>query len=214
MSLRLTALLLSLGGCFQPDLNKVTVLCPADSPSCPAGMVCEAGVCVAPANDMSVGGAIDASDAGTVDGATDDQAASVVGCRAKGGTYLGPSATGCAGSFTSGGAAMICANGWAPCSSSAGVDSAACGAVGSFFAAEVPAFWIGTTSMETCGGAAGNQLLYGCGTAGRLGTAKCGGLPRVLDMAGMWSTSNGTLAGASNSDQKQGVLCCKTGLPG
>lgn len=210
MSRRLTALLLMFGGCFQPDLTKVTVLCPSESPSCPAGMVCSGGVCTTPPQaDAAV-----PIDLGIVDGPGGDSSSSTPGCKGQGAVYLGPSATGCPGTFQAGGADTLCASGWTACTSSAGVDQATCVSAGSFFAAEVPAFWIGTVSMETCGGAAGNQLLYGCGSAGRSGTAKCGGLPRVMDMMGVWSTTNGTLAGAANSDPKQGVLCCKRGLTG
>lgn len=210
MSLRHTALLLALSGCFQPDLTRVTVLCPSESPNCPTGMVCVGGVCMPP---PEADGAVPV-DGEVADATGGDSASSVMGCRGQGAVYLGPSATGCPGTFTAGGADGLCATGWASCTSAAGVDQMTCNTAGSFFAAEVPAHWVGTVDMEMCVGADFNQLLYGCGIGGRTGTAKCGGLPRVRDMSGAWSTPNGTLAGAKNDDPKQGVMCCKRGLTG
>ncbi len=211
MSLRPTAaLLVAISGCFQPDLAKVTILCPSESPDCPSGLVCQVGVCM-PAPEADGAATIDLA---AVDAAGGDSATSVEGCRGPGAVYLGPSATGCPGAFAAGGASVLCAVGWAPCTTAAGVDQAACNAAQSFFAGEVPAYWVGTMATETCGGADFNQLLYGCGIGGRIGTEKCGGMPRVRDVAGVWSAPNGTLAGARNDDPKQGVACCKRGLTG
>lgn len=103
----------------------------------------------------------------------------------------------------------------AGCKTAIGVpvaDSAACDSVTGFFVADQPAYWMGTMSQETCGTAISNQLFYGCGAAGRAGAKKCGGLPRVIDLGSGWTSSNGTLANASNTQASQGVLCCKAGF--
>lgn len=91
-------------------------------------------------------------------------------------------------------------------------DSAACDSVAGFFAGDISAYWMGTMSQETCGTAISNQLFYGCGGAGRAGVKKCGGLPRVIDLGSGWTSSNGTLANAANTQASQGVLCCKVGF--
>jgi len=91
-------------------------------------------------------------------------------------------------------------------------DQAACDSVAGFFAADIPAYWMGTMSQETCGTAGSNQLFYGCGGAGRAGVKKCGGFPRVIDLLAGWTSSNGTLANAANTQASQGVLCCKAGF--
>lgn len=91
---------------------------------------------------------------------------------------------------------------------------AECDSVPQFYAANQSAFWGAFPADELqCLGALSNQLLYGCGSAGRVGTKKCGGLPRVRDvMAGStWQSTNGTLSAASNSSATEGVLCCKGG---
>ena len=90
-------------------------------------------------------------------------------------------------------------------------DQATCNAVAGFFVADQPAYWMGTMSQETCGTAISNQLLYGCGAAGRAGNKLCGGLTRVLDLGAGWTSSNGTLTNAANTQASQGVLCCKAG---
>jgi hypothetical protein len=90
-------------------------------------------------------------------------------------------------------------------------DSAACSAMAGFGAADQPAFWNGTMSQETCGTSLGNQLFYGCGVAGRAGVKKCGSFPNVIDLGTSWSSSNGTLAQAANSNPQHGILCCKAG---
>lgn len=91
-------------------------------------------------------------------------------------------------------------------------DQAACDSVAGFFAADLPAYWMGTMAQETCGTASSNQLFYGCGGAGRAGVRKCGGLPRVIDLGSGWTSSNGTLMNAANTQAAQGVLCCKAGF--
>ena len=91
---------------------------------------------------------------------------------------------------------------------------AECDSVPQFYAANQSAFWGAFPADEIqCLAALGNQLLYGCGSAGRVGTKKCGGLPKVRDvMAGStWQSTNGSLSAASNSSAAEGVLCCKAG---
>lgn len=93
------------------------------------------------------------------------------------------------------------------------IDSASCDSVPNFFAADQAAYWMGTMPQETCGTAIFNQLLYGCGAAGRAGAKNCGGFKRVIDLGSGWSSANGTLAQAANTNPMHGVVCCKAGAP-
>lgn len=90
-------------------------------------------------------------------------------------------------------------------------DLAACNSLPGFFAADQSAYWMGTMSQETCGNALANQLFYGCGNAGRAGVKMCGGFPKVIDLGTGWTSTNGTLAQAMNTNPAYGVLCCKGG---
>ena len=180
------ALLLPVGlvfACYDPDLSKVRII--TDD--------------LAPPTDAAADAAADAGTAGP-----DLQP---VGCRNGAGIAIG-TARGCMGAFPKGQAAMLCSPNWSICRFSTQVDTAACAAAPAFFAADVPAFWGGVMSSEVCGTAVGNQLLYGCGAAGRAGYAKCEGFLKVIDLGTSWASPNGTLAQASNTDATQGVLCC------
>lgn len=90
-------------------------------------------------------------------------------------------------------------------------DATACSTLAGFFAADQPAYWSGMMSQETCGTSLVNQVLYGCGAAGRAGVKLCGSFPKVIDLGTSWSSFNGTLAQAANSNPAHGVLCCKSG---
>lgn len=183
--------------CVEPDYSKITVLCPAESPLCPVGMVCVSGQCRAASGDAAV--STDGSgDLGAVDMTTGTICPN-------GRDQIFGQAVGCPGAFTAGKASQQCPATWSPCPSAVKVDLAACKAASSFFASAVSGYNLGA---ETCGSAIGNQLLYGCGNLGRDSTAQCGGFPKVIDVKGPWATTDGTLATASLTDMNQGVLCC------
>ena len=183
--------------CVEPDYSKITVLCPAEAPLCPVGMVCVSGQCRAASGDA----------AAVIDGAGDlgdtDMAMGTI-CP-NGRDVVFGNARGCPGVFASGKASQQCPATWSPCQSAGKVDLAGCKAASSFFASAVSGYNLGA---ETCGAAIGNQLFYGCGKLGRDSTAQCGGFPKVIDVNGPWTTTDGTLATASLTDTKQGVLCC------
>lgn len=170
--------------CFQPNLDKVQIICIENAADqCPEGQLCVSGLCASAAADFAVS-LSDAGVDGGVDAAIADAAvidlATPVGCR----TAI---------------AIPI-------------PDLATCSTVSGFFAADQPAYWMGTTSQETCSTSVSNQLLYGCGTAGRSGAKLCGGLPLVIELTGVtWRSVNGTLGQVSNNSAQQGVLCCKAG---
>lgn len=188
------------GACIVPDYSRITVLCPSESPDCPAGQSCVAGVCVSASDGAAPAGPSDAS--------IDFSAADMGSLCPKGKDQIFGQARGCPGAFAAGKAAMQCPSGWAPCSSTARVDLAACMQAPGYFASSQSGYWLGTMAQETCGAAIGNQLFYGCGLAGRVSTARCGGMPMVVDVTGPWSASDGTLTTAALTDPSQGVLCC------
>lgn len=187
------------GGCLSPDYSKITVLCPAESPTCPPEMVCISGIC----ERVSAG---DGSNNPAADGGTTDM--QIVSLCPNGRDVQIGQARGCPGTFMKGKASLQCPVGWSICQGVAKVDLAFCGTVTSFYAATPSGTWFGTQDQEMCIGAAGNQLFYGCGAIGRVSTAKCGGFPRVIDVTGPWSAMDGTIASATLTDPAQGVLCC------
>lgn len=170
--------------CFQPNLDKVQISCIENAADqCPEGQLCVSGLCASATADF----AVSLSDAG-VDGGVDAALVDAAGLDLT--TPVG-------------------------CRTAIAIpipDLATCTAVSGFYAADQSAYWMGVTSQETCGNAASNQLLYGCGTAGRSGAKLCGGLPLVMDLTGVtWRSVNGTLGQVSNNSAQQGVLCCKAG---
>lgn len=189
--------------CLSPDYSKITVLCPAESPACPPEMVCVSGICQV----MSAGDGTNNSpaDFGADFGATDMQIVSL--CPNGRDEPIGQ-ARGCPGTFTKGKASSQCPLGWSLCQDLSKVDLTLCGTVKSFYASSISGYWSGTMTLETCGGGISNQLFYGCGVLGRLSTIKCGGFPRVIDLVGPWSATDGTISSASLTDSAQGVLCC------
>ncbi len=208
-STTLTVPFLILSACFNPDLSRVTILC-SQSGECPDGRSCVDGRCAPPAgvmDDMSVA-TVDGGDLGVPDGGAADFAAPLLGCKGKGAKFVGPKARACPGAFPAGGAAAQCSDGAVPCTKYASVDAAACSGLGSFFVADVPAYYFGSMSNETCGTSLGSQLFYGCGTAGRPGVQKCMGFQRVIDLGTSLTSSNGSFSQLANQDPAQGVLCC------
>lgn len=195
---------LAYSSCFNPDLSKVTIVCPSGlSSDCPAGQVCQQGTCSVAA-DLS---ASLADLAGDLAGGKDGPAA-LAGCKQGGARAVGAKARACPGAFPTGGAAGQCSDGAVPCATYASVDAAACGALAGFFVADVPAYFFGSQSNETCGTSVANQMLYGCGTAGRAGVQRCMGFLRAIDLGAGFASSNGTLAQLGNQDPANGVLCC------
>ena len=175
--------ILFLAGCYQPDPTKIEVVTdgPAGSPE-------------------------DAST--TADsGPNADLAMPPSGCTGGGGVRLG-AAWGCLGPFTVGNAAGLCRAGCSLCQDATGIT--ACSTTPKFYAGKSSGYYIGSKASETCGASAVNQLLFGCGSAGRGSTKMCGGFAQVTDVGGgsAWTSADGTLSSASNSDPAQGVLCC------
>lgn len=199
-TLSLLFCVLTIGGCFEPDLSKVTVLCPGSSP-CPAGTVCVDGICKSSVEDAATSSDGSATDLQSSDG----MSASLC---PQGGDVVFGNARGCPGTFASGMASKQCPSNWNLCTNATKVDLTSCRAAKSFFAAAVSGYQLGAPPQEMCGSAVGNQLLYGCGTMSRVSTAQCGGLPRVIDVMGKWTAPDGTLATAALTDPAQGVLCC------
>lgn len=202
--------LATLTSCYSDPAAPI-IICQTGVSACPDGQLCVDGRCSG--GDMSVADtdmrATDMLVTTAPDGSTPSDLAATSGCAKGGGIPIGK-ARGCKDRFASGGAKSVCQSPYAPCTTTAGIDQTACSTVAGFFAAEQPAYWFGTMATDTCGTAVGNQELYGCGTSGRAGNAKCGGFPVLIDVGigGPWSSSNGTLASSANTDPNQGVLCC------
>ena len=190
--------------CFNPDLNKVVILCPSGlSTDCPDGQTCILGRCNLPsAGDLSA----DLPDALSSDMPGD--LSTLAGCKNGAARRLGAKARGCVGTFAAGAAAAQCGDGAVPCTTYAGIDAAACASITGFFVADAPAYYFVTQSNETCGTSVAGQLFYGCGTQGRAGVKMCGGYLRVIDLGVAFTSSNGSLAGLSNQDPANGILCC------
>jgi|JI10StandDraft_1071094.scaffolds.fasta_scaffold71262_6 hypothetical protein len=171
-------------GCFQPNTDLVKIIC-ADPGQCPEGQTC---VLNAGEQQGICAAAGDMAMATPTDGGTD---------AATDGSSPAPDMSVPLGCKNPGAVAVP--------------DATACSMLVGFFAADQPAYWVGTMSQETCGTALGNQLLYGCGAVGRAGVKLCGSFPKVIDLGTNWSSSNGTLAQAANTNPAHGILCCKAG---
>ena len=190
--------------CFNPDLSKVQIICGTGQPECPEGQKCSLEVCVAEVVDMSLLSdqtVVPVPDSGTPPDLM------LTGCKNAQGQKVGI-AWACPGAFSTGSAVGQCSANFAPCAAAAGIDLAACQRLAGFYVADQPAYWLGTMSQETCGTSLGNQLFYGCGSAGRAGSKNCGSFTVVADLGGSLKSSNGSLASLSNTDSAQGVLCC------
>lgn len=191
-----------INGCYQIDYSKTTVTCTAANPDCPPGLSCQNEICV------QIADAAGSSDAGVPsDLKTDDLATNPTLCPGGGDKPIG-AARGCPGAFAAGKASQRCPVGWTICKTLSQVDSAICMNISSFYVSSQSGYWTGNMSNETCGAAIGNQLLFGCGSGGRVSKGTCGGMPRVVDVAGPWSASDGTVTTAALTDGAQGVLCC------
>lgn len=188
--------------CFQVDYSKTVTTCTAANPECPPGLFCQNEICVQRSDSDG------AADSGvTTDLNKVDLAENPTLCPGGGDKPIG-AARGCPGAFAAGKASQRCPAGWAICKTIAQVDPSICMNIASFFVSTQSGYWTGNTSNENCGAAIGNQLLFGCGAAGRSSKGTCGGMPRVVDVAGPWSASDGTVTTAALTDGAQGVLCC------
>lgn len=212
------AVLVPLAGCFNPPLDGVTLTCTSEDPRCPDGQSCQNGICRAEPRDL----AASADGMAATDGAPPDQARP--GCSKGGGVQVG-GAWACAGTFAKGGAATLCAVGFAPCKSPANIDLAACNQLPGFFVADVLAFsqfpecHNVDPPLFRCGSyQAGfdNRLRYGCG-----GLAKpyvltscqrqCAGFDRALNCSREVDYICGasmSLADEANILPAIGTLCC------
>lgn len=208
-----------LTGCFQPNLDGVTLTCTESDDRCPDGLFCISGVCRAKKQDAGL-----VSDGGFGgDAAAPDQATS--GCATAGGIQLG-SAWACAGTFPKGGAATLCATGFSPCKSPAGIDLAACNQLVGFFVADVLGFsqFAECRNVDPpffrCSYQTGfdNRLRYGCGGLPKPYVLtscmrQCGGFDRALNCSQEVDYTCGSsmgLADEANLLAAIGTLCCAT----
>lgn len=212
MRCRSALLLTFLSGCFNPDPAKIVISCEPANPECPPGQACVEGRCTAPSDGAVADQGV--PDLATTDSGTADDLATGTGCAAAGGTNLG-AAYACPGTFSSGGARSLCAAGYKICTSATGINVVTCATLAGFFAADVPAYWTGAVTNETCGRTTGsNALWYGCGNGSgssmvRDGVKLCGGFPRLIECKGTWAcTSMHTIETTANTATKDGVLCC------
>lgn len=207
---RLAALVIFLSSCTLSE----TDWCQA----CSEGQTCVSGVCQpVGAADLSVGDlaavdlAVDA--AGTPD--LDTTFGSVPGCvgpgRAVGSVFA------CLGTFGVGGAAKLCASGYAPLADGTRVSDPDCRALSGFFAGTpiLSRYTAGAPNSGTCGALPGvGQIrqFAGCGKSRTtVVDVSCSGFRQAIDLVPdpSWDSSGNTLDSVSNSNPGDGVLCAK-----
>jgi hypothetical protein len=201
---------LFLAACFNPNISQLTLLCDAERPECPEGQACQNNQCHPIGSDL----AGLQEDQGGTDASADASfdLAPVSGCADGKGKAVGV-AFACAGSFGVLMARKLCATGWHICTSAAGLDPTTCDGLSGFFIAEVPAYYVGTVSNETCGTSIGGQMWYGCGNRADFvmqGVKGCGGFRKLMDCrASGWNCNMmHKIDQTSNGNGGDGVLCC------
>lgn len=213
MRIQLLLLVPLLAACFNPDISQVTFTCAAgEANNCPDGQACINGICTVPIQpDLSLGSPRDLA-------MSPPDLAQPSGCRSGRGKLLG-SLWACIGSFNPGEAAKLCADGYALCTSAAGLDAAACTAQEGFFLANVVGryFTKGDLTGVKCTGTDFYRVLYGCGnpTKARTAAMPCGSFYQLVDCQDISSDFHcpagpfTTLDNVTNPFPLDGVLCCK-----
>ena len=208
-------------GCFNPNLAAAKFKCD-NSHLCPDGLACVDQVCIEASDQPRDLSAIQ------TDGFTSDLSGSVdlfqpaVGCRNGIGTDLNNGSSACPGLYEAGTdpakfASHLCAPGYAICTLGSAVNLASCAGLAGFFLADVPTKL--TFPTVSCGKATTETPGFaGCGTGGGsmgvYSVPSCNGFSRSMFYMGgnnlVIVTPNATLDGtATNTDPKNGVLCCK-----
>jgi len=211
-ALALGLLLVVLGGCFAPDLSKLSLRCDAVEHFCPDGLSCVDGFCT----DSPAG---QTSDLASVD----DQGARSAGCQDGSGKEVSGSAPAfaCPGTFEASsdpqkGASRLCAPGFKLCSRADTLNQFVCSTLAGFYVADVPtraALPSASCGVVRSGESAG---FAGCGksVAGVYGVPSCAGFTRGLfvtagsglAVAAPFASLDGT---TQNTTGSNGVLCCK-----
>jgi hypothetical protein len=195
--------ILTLSACFEPDTSKIILLCDESNP-CPTDQSCVEGRCQSVPLDMA---SADATDLISESGC----AAGIVGKKAG-------AAFACPGQFTVGNARNQCAANWVVCNDGLKVDLVECNKFSGFFVGDKPGYDGGSPNLAVCAPdpGMGNRDWFGCGTrATHVFTANnpCGNFTKVLSCqpASNWNCFAGTtLDKTANSNNGDGVLCCKS----
>lgn len=214
----LPAALAVLAGCFNPSTEGVTFSCTLEDPACPPAHRCEAGICRPHLPDLSTAGDAAVSS----DGPTPDLAQP--GCANGKGVQVG-AGWACPGTFPKGAADSLCATGFSPCKTPAGLDLPACNQLPSFFVVDVLAFsqFPECRNVDpplfTCAGfqtGFDNRLRFGCGGLNKpyvLTSCQrtCAGFDRALNCSrevDYLCGSSLSLADETNLIPSIGTLCC------
>jgi hypothetical protein len=209
----LTLALLVTMGCFDP--GQPSLICSADRPLCPEGLVCIADMC----QQSSV------SDASSTDAFFNDLSSSDLslpaGCAAGNGQRLGTNGCWlCPGQFGSGSnptAPAMCSPSHMPPINSGLISEIDCFAVtGGFFVANVyGATKYNDATMSECGKFTTSGLnpgYFGCGvgTATVNANVACNSFRKHIQciVTNGIKCTDGTLANLSNSVSTNGVICC------
>lgn len=211
-ALALGLLLVVLGGCFAPDLSKLSLRCDAVEHFCPDGLTCVDGFCT----DSPAG---QTSDLASVS----DQGARSAGCQDGSGKEVSGSAPAfaCPGTFEASsdpqkGASRLCAPGFKLCSRADTLNQFVCSTLAGFYVADVPTR--AALPSVSCGVVRSGESagFAGCGKSvtGVYGVPSCAGFTRGLfvtagsglAVAAPFASLDGT---TQNTSGANGVLCCK-----
>lgn len=207
--------LVAVVGCFNP--GPAPLRCSEAQPGCPDGLTCVSGTCQEGTGSADAAGGADLA---VVDLMLPDMT-EVSGCTSGAGFKIGAGGCwGCAGTFdATKKASDLCANGFAPPSTSAKITEADCAKVtgGFFFSAlwGATSFNFSNLDFALCGSCtSGSCGFFGCGSAEGSGvvnpTAACSGFRPFIQCR----TFNGVICpkefldGISNSKPTNGVICC------
>ena len=208
-------LLLFASGCQIPEETGFGC---SDAGLCPDGQVCAAGICTEQA-EMAL--QMDLATVQDLDGSTPDLAPQVFGpvpgCVGPG--RLVGSAYACPGSFVVGGAAKLCASGYAPLSDGTKLSDSDCRALPGFYAGTVllSRYSAGATHSGVCmalPGVGQVRQFVGCGKTRTTVVdlpSQCVGFRQAVDLSPdpSWDSTGNTLDTASNTASLDGVLCFK-----
>lgn len=210
-------------GCFSADLASLNQKGDGVDHFCPEGLACVDGVCTSGTQTADL--AMSADGMQTMDMAQPvDLSQPAAGCRSGSGVNVSGSASAfaCPGLYEAGTdpakiATHLCATGYTLCTAGAAVNLPSCAALSGFYLADVPTK--STFPNVSCGKATTETPGFaGCGTGGGsmgvYSVPSCNGFSRSMFYMGgnnlVIVTPNATLDGtATNTDPKNGVLCCK-----